>query len=77
MLDALDPLNAPARAEQIVTLVQRDGPLAAEAAARALAAELRAWAEAALTIPEIQAALVAYRAEPYALNMLIRTTEAI
>ncbi len=77
MLDALEPLDATARAGRIVAVAREEGPPAAQEAARALAAELRAWAEAALGIPEVQAALAAYRAEPYALNLVGKTTEAI
>lgn len=64
----LEKIDAIRRATKIVTTVQESGVLAAGEDAQKLADELRAWWEATLSLPEMHPVLVAYRADPQAIN---------
>ena len=66
--DELQKLDALDRAAEVVATVHREGFPAAQGPARQLAKELREWAEATLPLPEIEPALLAYRADPLSVN---------
>jgi hypothetical protein len=68
--DGLEKNDAFRRAAEVVVTVHAQGFAAAHGLARQLAKELRIWSEATLELPELQPALLAYRADPLPVNQL-------